>query len=157
ARRSHLTIWVAAPAFRTKSVSILPSVWSTGTSSRTRTDSSALTSGIPGIGLASLFPMRMKDPLGDNSVEEYSERPGPGLRGYWLRVRYRRWWLFIFAFVGWLLATTLGWVLPPKYRSETVILVEQQKIPEHYVEPNVAADLQHRLQSMSEQILSRTR
>jgi polysaccharide chain length determinant protein (PEP-CTERM system associated) len=53
--------------------------------------------------------------------------------------------------------TSAGWFVPAKYRSETVILIEQQKVPEHYVEANVPADLQLRLQSMSQQILSRTR
>ncbi len=90
-------------------------------------------------------------------MEEHSERPGLSLKGYWLRIRDHRWWLLGLAFAGWVIATTVSGLLPPKYRSETVILVEQQKIPEHYVEPNVASDLQHRLQSMSEQILSRTR
>jgi len=50
-----------------------------------------------------------------------------------------------------------AWVIAPKYRSETVIIVEQQRIPEQYVVPNVASDLQQRLQSMTQQILSRTR
>lgn len=90
-------------------------------------------------------------------MDESQERQGINLAGYWLRIRAGRWWLLGFAFAGWVLATAAGWILPPKYRSETVILVEQQKVPEHYVEPNVASDLQHRLQSMSEQILSRTR
>ena len=49
------------------------------------------------------------------------------------------------------------WSIPAMYRSETLIIVEQQKVPEHYVVPNVAADLQQRLQSMTQQILSRTR
>src|SRR5437763_5453924 len=49
------------------------------------------------------------------------------------------------------------WSIPAMYRSETLIIVEQQKVPEHYVVPNVAADLQQRLQSMTKQILSRTR
>ena len=40
---------------------------------------------------------------------------------------------------------------------ETLILVEQQKVPEQYVVSNVAADLQERLQSMTQQIVSRTR
>ena len=44
-----------------------------------------------------------------------------------------------------------------QYQSETVIIVEQQRIPEQYVLPNVAIDLQQRLQSMTQQILSRTR
>ena len=70
----------------------------------------------------------------------------------------RRWLIAAFLVFGWAAGTTTGWILPPKYRSETVILIEQQKVPEHYVEPNIAADLQQqRLQSMSEQILSRTR
>ena len=41
-------------------------------------------------------------------------------------------------------------MLPSRYRSETLIMVEQQKVPEHYVVSNVASDLQNRLQSMSE-------
>lgn len=90
-------------------------------------------------------------------MQEQLERSGPSLKGYWLRIRDHRWWLVGFALLGWVIATAASWIVPPKYRSETVILVEQQKIPEHYVEPNVSSDLQHRLQSMSEQILSRTR
>jgi len=43
------------------------------------------------------------------------------------------------------------------YRSEAVILVEQQKVPAQYVVPNVTISLQDRLQSMTQQILSRTR
>jgi polysaccharide chain length determinant protein (PEP-CTERM system associated) len=38
-----------------------------------------------------------------------------------------------------------------------VILVEQQRVPEQYVVANVGEDLQQRLQSMTQQILSRTR
>ena len=74
-----------------------------------------------------------------------------------IRVFARRWLIAACLVAGWAIGTTVGWVLPPKYRSETVILIEQQKIPEHYVEPNITNDLQQRLQNMSEQILSRTR
>ena len=51
----------------------------------------------------------------------------------------------------------LAWFLPAVYRSETVILVEQQKVPESLVAPNVSADLQDQLQNMSQQILGRIR
>ena len=68
-----------------------------------------------------------------------------------------RWMVIGFLVAGWALGTTVSRILPPKYRSETVILIEQQKVPEHYVESNITADLQQRLHSMSEQILSRTR
>jgi polysaccharide chain length determinant protein (PEP-CTERM system associated) len=69
----------------------------------------------------------------------------------------KRWIVAACLVAGWAAGTAAGWVLPPKYRSETVILIEQQKIPEHYVESNITTDLQQRLQTMSEQILSRTR
>ncbi|HZD31898.1 MAG TPA: XrtA system polysaccharide chain length determinant [Candidatus Angelobacter sp.] len=69
----------------------------------------------------------------------------------------KRWLVAACLVAGWAAGTAAGWVLPPKYRSETVILIEQQKIPEHYVESNITTDLQQRLQTMSEQILSRTR
>jgi polysaccharide chain length determinant protein (PEP-CTERM system associated) len=69
----------------------------------------------------------------------------------------KRWLIAGFVIAGWLIGTSIGRILPPKYRSETVILIEQQRVPEHYVESNVTVDLQQRLQSMSEQILSRTR
>lgn len=72
-------------------------------------------------------------------------------------VRRRRWWIVLPLFFGWALVATVGWMLPPRYKSETTILIEQQKVPEHYVVPNVSVDLQDRLQSLSQQILSRTR
>jgi polysaccharide chain length determinant protein (PEP-CTERM system associated) len=69
----------------------------------------------------------------------------------------RRWWLmgptFVIGFVA--LGAALVW--PPSYRSEAMILVEQQKIPSKYVTPNVVSDLDSRLKSMTQEILSRTR
>src|SRR5438874_11141791 len=79
------------------------------------------------------------------------------LEDYWAIVRRRRWWLIAPLFLGWALVVGATWSIPAMYRSETMIIVEQQKVPEHYVVPNVAADLQQRLQSMTQQILSRTR
>ncbi|HLJ17351.1 MAG TPA: GNVR domain-containing protein [Bryobacteraceae bacterium] len=42
------------------------------------------------------------------------------------------------------------------YRSEALVLVEQQKIPENYVSSNVAISLDERVDQMTQQILSRT-
>jgi succinoglycan biosynthesis transport protein ExoP len=78
-------------------------------------------------------------------------------RRHWRMLCRRRWWLALPAFGIWLAVWSLAWFLPAVYRSETVILVEQQKVPEQYVMPNVSADLQDRLQNMTQQILSRTR
>jgi polysaccharide biosynthesis transport protein len=75
----------------------------------------------------------------------------------WRMLRRRRWWLALPAFGVWMAVWAFAWSLPAVYRSETVILVEQQKVPEQYVVSNVSADLQDRLQNMTQQILSRTR
>jgi polysaccharide biosynthesis transport protein len=61
------------------------------------------------------------------------------------------------AFIGWLLVWGASWVLPTSYKSSTLILVEQPTMPESYVAPNVNENLQDRLQSITQQILSRTR
>jgi succinoglycan biosynthesis transport protein ExoP len=75
----------------------------------------------------------------------------------WRVLCRRRWWLALPAFGVWLVVWVVAWSMPAVYRSETLILVEQQKVPEQYVLPNVSADLQDRLQNMTQQILSRTR
>ncbi len=59
--------------------------------------------------------------------------------------------------IGWFIVWGASWVLPPRYKSSTLILVEQPSMPENYVTPNISDDLQTRLQSITTQILSRTR
>jgi succinoglycan biosynthesis transport protein ExoP len=60
-------------------------------------------------------------------------------------------------FLGWLVVWGTSWFLQARYKSGTVILVEEPAMPKNYVVPNVNDDLQGRLQSISQQILSRTR
>jgi polysaccharide chain length determinant protein (PEP-CTERM system associated) len=48
-------------------------------------------------------------------------------------------------------------VIPATYESQTLILIEQQQVPEDYVKPVVGQDLDAQLASMKEQILSRSR
>ena len=48
-------------------------------------------------------------------------------------------------------------VLPKRYTSQTLVLVDQPTVPTEYVRPVVSEELNHRLASMQEQILSRTR
>jgi succinoglycan biosynthesis transport protein ExoP len=83
--------------------------------------------------------------------------PPRSLEEYWTILRRRRWWIFLPLFLCWALVWAASWFLPTSYRSEALILVEQQKVPEQYVIPNVTVSLQHRLQTMTQQILSRTR
>lgn len=69
----------------------------------------------------------------------------------------RRWWLLLPS-CGVALATTLvSMMLPNRYRSEAMILVERQKVPERYVVPNTTIDMREALQDMTQAILSRTR
>lgn len=71
--------------------------------------------------------------------------------------RRRRLHFVVPVFVGWLLVWGASWILPARYKSSTLILVEQPTMPETYVAPNVNENLQDRLQSITQQILSRTR
>lgn len=79
------------------------------------------------------------------------------LEQYWSMICRRRWWIVLPVFSVWAVVWGISWFLPAYYKSETLILIEQQKVPEQYVVPNVASDLQDRLQSMTQQIMSRTR
>ena len=74
------------------------------------------------------------------------------------RILRRYWWIPVLmtgllGLAGYL--TTL--VLPKKYTSSTLVLVEQPTVPTEFVKPVVTDDLNHRLASMQEQILSRSR
>lgn len=72
-------------------------------------------------------------------------------------LRRRAWFFMVPMFVGWLAVWSVSWFLPSVYRSGTLILVEQPSVPTQFVVPNIAGDLQDRLQSITQQILSRTR
>ena len=72
-------------------------------------------------------------------------------------IRRRHLQFLIPLFAGWLLVWAASWIISPTYRSGTLILVEQPTMPKDYVTPNVNDDLQERLQSITQQILSRTR
>jgi polysaccharide chain length determinant protein (PEP-CTERM system associated) len=70
----------------------------------------------------------------------------------------RRWWIIaipaiIFPIVGF----GITYLVQPVYMSRTLVLVEQQKVPESYVKAVVTEDLNGRLASMKEQITSRSR
>jgi protein tyrosine kinase modulator len=69
----------------------------------------------------------------------------------------RRWWIVLPTFVIWVGACVVAWLIPASYRSETQILVQPQQVPEQFVAPNITPDMQQRLQTMTQQILSRTR
>jgi succinoglycan biosynthesis transport protein ExoP len=90
-------------------------------------------------------------------VQEQEPQLSEVLQGYWKTLVRRRHWVVGVMVIGWAAALGGSLQLEDKYRSETLILVEQQRVPQHYVVSNIAVDLQERLQNMTQQILSRTR
>jgi polysaccharide chain length determinant protein (PEP-CTERM system associated) len=70
----------------------------------------------------------------------------------------RRFWLILVSTVLLLgIGLAISYMLPAQYVSQTLVLIEQQKVPEDYVKPVVNEDLNARLASMREQIMSRSR
>ena len=90
-------------------------------------------------------------------LAEEQESAQPDFERYLDIARRRHLHFLIPVFLGWLTVWGMSWVLPTKYKSSTLILVEQPTMPENYVAPNVNENLQARLQSITQQILSRTR
>lgn len=79
------------------------------------------------------------------------------LDDYLSMVRRRLWWIVVPAVVGCAIAFGVSFVLPARYTSQTLVLVEHQKVPEAYVKSVVTDQLNQRLGTMKEQVLSRTR
>ena len=91
-------------------------------------------------------------------VDDLDEKTeGFDLQRYLGIARRRHLHFLIPLFIGWMAVWAVSWVLPPRYQSGTLILVEQPAIPKEIVTPNISDDLQVRLQSITQQILSRTR
>src|ERR1700742_1429813 len=91
--------------------------------------------------------------------EDLQEKPSEGLdwQVYLSLIRRHTWHFLVPFFFGWLVVWAASWFMPSVYRSGTLILIEQPTVPAQFVVPNVAGNLQDRLQSITQQILSRTR
>lgn len=79
------------------------------------------------------------------------------LSDYVAIARRRIWLLVVPALVVPVLAYLVSLKIPNRYTSQTLVMVEQQKVPDIYVKPVLDEDLNQRLLTMKEQILSRTR
>lgn len=71
--------------------------------------------------------------------------------------RRRKWLIVVPALLIAIVASAIVYYLPNVYRSETLILVVPQRVPESYVKSTVTARIEDRLQSIGQQILSRTK
>lgn len=80
-----------------------------------------------------------------------------GMEDYF-RILRRKWWLIlILAILGTGLGYGVSYVLPKKYTSQTLVLIQQPTVPGDYVKPVISQDINQRLTTMQQQILSRSR
>src|SRR5436190_967390 len=85
------------------------------------------------------------------------KRPPSDMSDYLDIFSRRKWWIILPALI---IATSVSLVsikLPKYYRSQTLILVDPQKVPDAYVKGTVNSDVTDRLQTISQEVLSRTR
>jgi polysaccharide chain length determinant protein (PEP-CTERM system associated) len=77
---------------------------------------------------------------------------------HYIRILWYRKWIVLVCFAV-IAAGTAIWssYLPDIYTSDTVILVDPQKVPDTYVKSTVTGDVRNRLGTLSQQILSATR
>jgi uncharacterized protein involved in exopolysaccharide biosynthesis len=68
-----------------------------------------------------------------------------------------KWWVVAPVLLSAAATFALLQYLPNVYRSETTILVVPQRVPDSYVQSTVSARIEDRLQSISQQLLSRSR
>ena len=77
--------------------------------------------------------------------------------GYYVNlVLRRRWFVIIPLFMALIGGIILAVALPKKYEAETLILIEPQRVPDNYVQAIVSSDLESRIATIKEMILSRT-
>ena len=87
-------------------------------------------------------------------ADKLDERGPRGWEEYFAIAVRRRWWILLPLFVSWLAVWGVSWFLPTTYQSEALISAEQQKVSDLYVMENVNVNLQNRLQSTTQQVLS---
>ncbi|MDO9350083.1 MAG: Wzz/FepE/Etk N-terminal domain-containing protein, partial [Deltaproteobacteria bacterium] len=76
----------------------------------------------------------------------------------YIEIFWRRIWYIAIPFVLILSGAVIYAVTSPKeYRSATLILVTPQKVPESFIRPTVTSKIEDRLQSIGQEIMSRTR
>jgi len=79
------------------------------------------------------------------------------LRHYWRILVSRKRYFIGVAAALFLLSAVVALALPPVYESTSTILIEEQQIPPDFVKSTVTGYADQRIQSLNQQILSRTR
>ena len=75
-----------------------------------------------------------------------------------VRILLRRWWVVLVTLgLGSAVGVDVSKRLPDKFRSETLIMLIPQRISDAYVKAQVTTRIEDRLNSLEDQILSRSR
>lgn len=75
----------------------------------------------------------------------------------WSLIVRRRWLILIPFAIGIAAVPLLAYFAPERYRSDALILVVPQRVPDNYVKPTVSQTVEERLPAITDQILSRSR
>jgi polysaccharide chain length determinant protein (PEP-CTERM system associated) len=78
------------------------------------------------------------------------------LEDYVSILKRRGWIILVPVIVLPIVAFAATFLVAPQYLSQTLVIIEGQKVPDNYVKPVISSDLDSRLASMKEQILSRS-
>jgi protein tyrosine kinase modulator len=70
----------------------------------------------------------------------------------------RRWWwvVLLSGILGLSGALGISFLLPYRYESRSLILIDQQRVPDNFVQPVFTMDINEQLATIEEQVLSRT-
>jgi polysaccharide chain length determinant protein (PEP-CTERM system associated) len=79
------------------------------------------------------------------------------IHGYLDIARRRKWYIIIPLAISIMVSLGVCKVLPKIYRATTVILVQPQSVPEKFIQSTITATVMDRLNTISQEILSRTR
>jgi succinoglycan biosynthesis transport protein ExoP len=92
-----------------------------------------------------------------NTNEPASDKPASVvIEAFWAMMVRRKVLVMSSILIGVVVAGVLCLVLPKSYRSSTLILIENQKIPDDYVKAIGGASIEERLTMIQQQVMSRT-
>ena len=87
--------------------------------------------------------------------ENYTPDRGIDLRYYLAMISRRRWVIILPFLLAMLVGVILTIKLPKLYEASILILIQRQRVPEKMVESVVTSDIEYRISTISQQILSR--
>lgn len=97
----------------------------------------------------------MNEMTHQSQLDSQSEPMSVTMWEYWGMLVRRKWVVVASIVAGVAIGAVLCVVLPKSYRSSTVILIENQKIPDEYVKGIGAGHIEERLMMIQQQVMSR--